>query len=148
MERVSQGRADRILIVEDASLIAMSMEAALLVAGHDVVGCAPNPERAFAIAAEARPDLALVDVMLGEGSEAALGVPLARRLHAELGVPSLFVTANPGVLDRTCGYGVVAKPFSLPFLVAAVEAALRLIRADHMPDITPRGFRLWRPLHR
>ena len=54
----------RILIVEDEMFVALDIEAAVIKAGHKVVGFAGTAERAVAMADELRPDLVLMDIRL------------------------------------------------------------------------------------
>jgi DNA-binding NtrC family response regulator len=85
------GRA-RVLVVEDEVIIALELCMILAGLGHEVVGIALSGPQALRLAEQARPDLALVDVRLQGGAD---GVAVARELHGRLGVPPVFVTANP-----------------------------------------------------
>src|ERR1700752_2003506 len=58
-----QGPA-RVLVVEDDFLIAMQTEVALTAAGFEVVGPATTAEEAVALAQEAKPTLAVMDIRL------------------------------------------------------------------------------------
>ena len=67
----------RVIIVEDQALLAMELEYVLSEAGHIVVGCAMDMAEAVRLAAETRPDVALVDVNLRDGFS---GPTIARQL--------------------------------------------------------------------
>lgn len=103
----------RLLVVEDQPLVALDLKGTLEELGYDVVGVAGNPEAAVALAAQHRPDLALMDINLGGPVD---GIATAERLHREYGIPSVFVTAYDD--ERTLSaatfaepYGYVLKPF-------------------------------------
>jgi DNA-binding NarL/FixJ family response regulator len=81
----------RALIVEDEWLIAMDLAETLRQAGHEVVGLAVDAEEAIAIARECKPDLALMDLRLSNGTS---GIDAAARLWREAGVRCIFVSAN------------------------------------------------------
>jgi DNA-binding NarL/FixJ family response regulator len=81
----------RALIVEDEWLIAMDLAETLRQTGHEVVGLAVDAEEAVAIARESKPDLALMDLRLSNGSS---GADAAERLWREAGVRCIFVSAN------------------------------------------------------
>ena len=54
----------RILIVEDEAIIAADLASRLRKMGHDVVAIAASGARALSKAAEHRPDLVLMDIVL------------------------------------------------------------------------------------
>lgn len=135
----------RLLIIEDRFLVAEAMKTSLIRGGYDIVGTTGSPEAALRLAARERPELALVDVFLSDSGHAHLdGVALASRLRRDLGVPSLFVTASPQFLQEDEGLGCVAKPCGEAQLAGAIEASLRLIEADDLPERLPDGVKLWR----
>jgi DNA-binding response OmpR family regulator len=96
-------------------------------AGYEVV-TAPNGEAALQLAAERRPDLCLLDVMM-PGLD---GYELTRRLRATPGlegVPIILLTASVQDAAVTQGFEAGAndymrKPFSPRELLARVAAAL------------------------
>lgn len=103
----------------------MELEFALEHAGHHVVGVAADARQALSLAAEARPDLAIVDINLRDGKS---GVRIAALMASELGVTVLFATAEPELIpEQFAGaYGVVVKPYSAPSVHAAVDYCLAL----------------------
>ena len=117
----------RCLIVEDQALIGMSLEAYLEDAGYDVVG--PFMRRAQALAwLEANtPELAVLDVMLPDGSS----VDLARELRKR-GVPFAIYSGLKPATDTPEFQGVpwLEKPMSR---VALKEVLARLVP---LPDQT------------
>ena len=69
----------RILIVEDEALLAESLSQFLDFAGHQVVAVAADGASALREVAKERPDLVLMDIRLGGGSD---GIETARRMQA------------------------------------------------------------------
>ncbi len=67
----------RILIVEDEALIAVVLADSLEGAGHEVMGPASTMAEALALCEALRPELALLDINLRDGSS---GVDVARAL--------------------------------------------------------------------
>lgn len=121
----------RILIAEDESGIADTLQYVLRTDGFLPVWCATAEEAIAQFAAEP-PALAILDVGLPDMN----GFELFRRLQAlnrEQGgpeVPMLFLTARSDEIDRVVGLELgaddyVAKPFSPRELVARVRTILR-----------------------
>jgi DNA-binding response OmpR family regulator len=69
----------RCLIVEDQALIGMSLEASLEEAGFDVIGPFGRKAQALSLLDAETPDLALLDIMLPDGSSVELARELKRR---------------------------------------------------------------------
>lgn len=125
------GGNGRVLVVEDDYFVGLTIENALVDAGHVVVAVAPSGEQAIEAAAAARPELAVMDVRLAGNLD---GIEAAMELRG-LGIPSLFATAHSDPLTRSRGEearpaGWLTKPFSNAELVAAVEAALIRLRGN------------------
>ena len=121
----------RILIAEDESGIADTLQYVLKTDGFVPVWCATAEEAIAQFAAEP-PALAILDVGLPDMN----GFELFKRLQAlnrEQGgpeVPMLFLTARSDEIDRVVGLELgaddyVAKPFSPRELVARVRTILR-----------------------
>jgi PAS domain S-box-containing protein len=118
--------AKRILIVEDEAIIAKDIERALLKLAYRVTGIASTGEEALLRAAENRPDLVLMDIMLNGQID---GIEAAQRMRQQFGVPVVYLTAfgDPTTLQRataTAPFGYVLKPYEDRDLYAAVESAL------------------------
>lgn len=85
----------RILIVDDHQIIRDGLRLMMEnVPGADVVGSCGDCATAWQLACEFRPDLALIDLILPDGS----GITLTRRLRAEL--PATKVLVFTGSADR------------------------------------------------
>ena len=101
-----------ILIVEDDVPIAELLREALEADGHCVCEIARTLDEAMEEAKRHRPDYAIVDVHLADGS---LGTDLVRRLRETQDVRVLFSTGND---DDTSfltqdGDAVMTKPYSM-----------------------------------
>nr|WP_315487766.1 two-component system response regulator CreB [uncultured Rhodoferax sp.] len=118
----------RILLVEDESGIADTLQYVLSTDGFVPVWCSTAAEALAQFAAEL-PALAVLDVGLPDMN----GFELFRRLQALPGgnqVPMLFLTARSDEIDRVVGLELgaddyIAKPFSPRELVARVRTILR-----------------------
>lgn len=112
----------RVLVVEDEMTIALLLEDMLVELGHEVVDLAMRLPQALDLAASREIDLAILDVNL----DGRMSFPVADVLLAR-GVPFVFATGYGalGVDPRYRGAVVVAKPFSLTALGAAIAAARR-----------------------
>ncbi|HYE45860.1 MAG TPA: HWE histidine kinase domain-containing protein [Caulobacter sp.] len=109
----------RLLIVEDATLLALELEAGLIEAGAYIVGTAGDVEEALGHA-EAELDAAVLDVNLG----GRLVTPVAQRLVAR-GVPFVFATGY-GERGAPGGFSapIVRKPYNIQQIVRAVAEAV------------------------
>jgi len=83
------------MIVEDQALIGMSLEASLEEAGFDVAGPFMSNAQALKWLANAAPDLAVLDVMLTDGTS----LSIARELKSR-GVPFAVYSGLPPKEDR------------------------------------------------
>ncbi len=112
---------DRVMIVEDEALVALTLEDVLTEAGYCVCGIADRPEEALEIARVLEPDIAVVDVRLADGGD---GIALATQLAARMPILILFVTGNPAVVRARAraGHGCLSKPFHAEWLLAALDA--------------------------
>ncbi len=81
-----------ILIVEDDGIIAMDLRETLEEAGHSVVALAVNFEQALAAVKLHTPDLALVDIRLGNSSHNGIETVIEMlQIHS---MPVIYLTAN------------------------------------------------------
>lgn len=116
----SDQHALKLLVVEDEAIVAMLVEDALSLHGHEVVGVADSMASAVEAVEAARPDLALCDVRLADGDS---GVDVAEALAAR-GIPCLYLSGNcPQTRSHPLILGCVAKPFHTAGLGLAVRAA-------------------------
>ena len=117
---------NKILVVEDESIIAMELEAHLTSMDYEVVGRASSGVEAIAKARELRPDLILMDIVMpGEKN----GIEASEEIISEMDVPIIFLTAyaDEEFIKRakTVGpFGYIVKPYEDRELRAAIEIAL------------------------
>jgi PAS domain S-box-containing protein len=113
-------RGRRILIVEDAVLLALELEAGLTEAGAVVVGAAANIEEALKLA-ETPFDVAVLDANLNGVAVTPVAAALAAR-----GKPFIFATGYGDAAPAPEGYDapVVRKPYNIAQIAAAVAEAL------------------------
>lgn len=140
--------ARRILVVDDNAKIVEVLKAYLEVEGYEVVTAADGPG-ALEAAAQQRPELALLDVML-PGID---GIELTRRFQREWDMPVILVTARVDEIDRLIGLEVgaddyITKPFSPREVVARVKAVLRRAgrdadaHSDHLAPVRVAGLEI------
>src|SRR5215831_1702911 len=122
-EAEGNGRAGRVLVVDDEPNICTVLSATLRLTGFDV-RVANGGHDALIAAEEYRPDLVVLDVMLPDLD----GFQVAQRIRQSgLAVPVLFLSARDAVEDRISGLSVggddyVSKPFHLEELVLRIRA--------------------------
>lgn len=127
----------KLLIVEDEMIIANDMKLMLNAVGYDVCGLARTPEKARALLSTTQPDLVLLDINLGKGSD---GIALGRELLTTYQLPFVFCTSYSD--SRTVAEakqvrpnGYLLKPFTKEDLFVAVEIALQNFTRNP-PDTT------------
>lgn len=121
----SDGDGPRVLLVEDHAIIKQALALALQRVGM-VVETAPDlaPDAVLALAAHFRPDIALLDLYLGEADSLPMIRPL-RELGA--GVVVLTGTTDPRALGECLeegALGVIPKSESLDRLALAITDAV------------------------
>lgn len=127
-------REARVLVVDDEEVIGDLVATTLRYEGFDVE-VATSGRDALAQVKSFRPDVLLLDVMLGDLD----GFEVLRRLRAESEhVPVLFLTAADAAEDRVRGLTLggddyICKPFSLAELVARVRVVLRRTARANAP---------------
>lgn len=125
----------KVLVVEDDESIRSSLRTALDVAGYDVQELSDG-SGVSALAAQFRPDLAILDVRLPRGPS---GFELARTLRSTDDLPILLLTAADALDDRLTGFAsgaddYMVKPFAMAELLVRVAALLR--RAGRLSSTT------------
>jgi two-component system sensor histidine kinase/response regulator len=117
---------NRILVVEDEVIIARDVRATLERLGYDVLATIPSGEAAVAAAADMRPDLVLMDIMLRGDMD---GIEAAEQIRSRYDIPVVFLTsfADDKTLQRakiTEPFGYILKPFEERELATNIELAL------------------------
>jgi PAS domain S-box-containing protein len=116
----------RIFVVEDEAIVADDIKETLTSLGYHALGTAKSGEVALEKIAETTPDLILMDIHLSGKMD---GIEAAGRVHAEYGIPVIFLTAfaDTALLDRAKTaepYGYILKPYDDRGLHSAIEMAL------------------------
>lgn len=130
-----------ILLVEDEPTTAASVQQALERAGHRITGSARNFTEAVASARRHPPDLAIIDIELGNSS--ADGLQTARELLSQRWIPIIYLTGHSEstMVQRameTSPMAYLLKPFRPDQLAIEVEVAYR--------NFLPNGERLTDPV--
>ena len=116
----------KILVVEDEGIVAKDVEATLNSLGYDVPAIAFSGEEAIQKAAQTRPDLALMDIVLPGAMD---GIETAEQIRSRFNIPIVYLTAyadddtlRRAKVTESCGY--ILKPFEDRELRANIEMAL------------------------
>lgn len=119
--------APRILIVDDHQLAREGLKAVLTSGDVDVVGLAESGEEAIKLTRELSPDVALMDVRLGEGMD---GLEATRRIVA-MGLPTKIIMLTlhdmPGYVRQALSAGAagyVLKDTEIGDLRAAIDQVM------------------------
>ena len=123
-----------ILLVEDENPLRALLRLNLRGEGYRVLAAA-TAERGLALFKSREPDLIVLDVTL-PGMD---GFELCRRVRQSRDVPILFLTAKKSEVDKVLGLKLggddfVTKPFSLPELLARIEALDRRANGALRPN--------------
>lgn len=116
----------KIWIVEDESIIALTIESALKSLGFEVLGIDSSGEQCLVSLQNNSPDLILMDIRLAGKLD---GIETADEIRNKYFIPIIFLTAysNPELLDRAVKsnpYGYIVKPFHERDLLSNIELAL------------------------
>jgi DNA-binding NarL/FixJ family response regulator len=123
---------EKILIVEDDSIIALTIQGRIQQFGYEVVGRASTGEDAIKKAKELQPDLVLMDIHLKGPMD---GIQAAETVYGFFNIPVIYLTAfsDEKTLERaqqTSPFGYVVKPFSDDTLRTTIKMALLKDKSD------------------
>jgi PAS domain S-box-containing protein len=133
--------AQRILVVEDNSLIGQSLSMMMKQLGYETAGPVQSGEQALRVAEELVLDAVLVDVLLAGDMN---GIDTAIELRKRFDLPAVIVTANEDELLLLRArdaepFGLLLKPFRTQELKYALETALykhqmerRLLKSEEL----------------
>lgn len=111
------------LIIEDESLIAISIEQILGDCGFMSFDIATSGEDAISAARARCPSLITADVELAPGS----GIDAVNAICGRRPIPTIFISGSAHeVISRMPQYPLLTKPFTSEALMIAVEAALAI----------------------
>jgi CheY-like chemotaxis protein len=116
----------RILVVENERIVAQDLRRRLHRMGYTVCAIAASGQEAIAYAAQMRPDLVLMDIVLHGPMD---GVEAAAQIRARGPLPIIYLTAyvDGDTLQRakvTEPFGYLLKPFDTKTLQTTIELAL------------------------
>jgi DNA-binding response OmpR family regulator len=122
---ISSAPGGRILVVEDEDSISEPFAEALRRAGFEPL-VTRTAAGALELAAEAEPDLVMLDLSLPDGD----GRDVCRELRRRSDVPIVMLTARGTEMDRIVGLELgaddyVVKPFSAREVISRIRAVLR-----------------------
>ncbi len=110
------------LIIEDESLIAMSIEQILSGCGFTSFDVASSSEEAIQAAELRRPALITADGQLNPGS----GIDAVNVICGRTPVPVIFITATPTEVERRMPqHALIVKPFTSEVVVSAVNLVMK-----------------------
>ena len=126
VENGLDGRAPRLLIVEDERVVALDLKGILRRLGYIQAGVTASGTEAVELCASLKPDLVLMDIFLTGAMD---GVEAACVIQTECDIPVIFLTSHTDQVTlqrakRTAPYGYVLKPVDEDWLRTAVEVAL------------------------
>jgi signal transduction histidine kinase len=123
---------EKVLIVEDESIVALDLQYRLESLGYQVVAIADSGEEAMEKTAELAPDLVLMDIQLTGEMD---GMETAIQIRDRWNVPAIYITAYTdeetvarAKVTRPLGY--LVKPFDDRELHTIIEIALYRHRAE------------------
>jgi PAS domain S-box-containing protein len=119
IERATRVEGLRVLIVEDALLLALELEAGLQEAGAHVVGCAADVDEALSLLESTIVDAAVLDANLNGVSVA----PVAEALRGR-GIPFVFATGygDSKILPEGFDAPIIRKPYDVTQVAAGLAA--------------------------
>ena|SRR5271157_3372839 len=117
---------EKILIVEDDSIIAVTIEGRLKEFGYQVVGRAATGADAIKKALDLNPDLVLMDIHLKGPVD---GIETAETIYGIHNIPVVYLTAfsDEATLERankTSPFGYIVKPFTESTLKTTLRLAI------------------------
>lgn len=132
----------RILIVEDNPIVAEDLKVKLKQLGYEVTAMAYSGRQALEEVAKQVPDIALMDIRLGEGIN---GIDTAAELKKRFNISVIYITAHADddTLERakrTEPYGYIVKPFDDAELRSAIEIAVYKQQADRKVNESRKWF--------
>ena len=119
----------KLLIVEDESEVAKTLEMKLKKFGYTVVGSERSAEKGIEKAGELQPDLVLMDIELSGTMD---GIQAADTIRKKYQIPSIYITAicDAKTLQRvgaSIPYGYILKPFKDEELRTVIDIAYEII---------------------
>jgi CheY-like chemotaxis protein len=119
----------KLLIVEDESEVARTLELKLKKFGYTVVGSERSAEKGIEKAGELHPDIVLMDIELSGTMD---GIQAADAIRKKYQIPSIYITAicDAKTLQRvgaSIPYGYILKPFKDDELRTVIDIAYEIL---------------------
>ena len=114
----------RLIVAEDDPLIAWAVKMGLADHGYEICAWADSAPDAVRMAELHRPDVAVVDFGLADGTD---GMAAAREISSRLGIPVVMCSAqsDESLRDEAAVAGWVPRPYRISDLNRLIAAALR-----------------------
>lgn len=130
-----------ILVVEDEAITALDLKFGLEDLGYEVIDTVDNGADAIDIAAEKRPDIVLMDIII-KGD--MTGIEAAEKISA-LGIPIVYLTANTDDdtffnANKNAVYGFIGKPFHMEKLNNVLKLAIKRAKIESQKVNLAKGF--------
>ncbi len=128
----------KILVVEDASLVALDIKVTLESLNYETIGIAKNYVQTKEIISSFLPDLILMDINLKNSVD---GIEIMEKLQEKHDIPAIYLTAytDEKTIQRaikTNPVGYIVKPFKAEELHATIQ--LGLYKSKKQDAITPK----------
>jgi len=131
----------KVLIAEDDAIIAMLLEEFLTEHGYEVIGIGQTVIEAVILGLEHKPNLAVLDLGLADGS---LGTDIVTRLDdPKLGV--LYATGHPNELTAANGHAYLRKPYGYRDLLRGLEVVSEILATGNALPPYPPALQVLRP---
>ena len=122
----------KVMVVEDDAIIGMDIEHRVRRLGYEVTGVADTAEEAIELAADTKPDIALMDIRLRGDID---GIDTARMLKEQFSLPVIFITAYSDLKMRSRALdlnplGYIVKPIREVELKNTLEEVRRMILGE------------------
>ena len=127
----------KLVIAEDNPFIAAMARNAIAESGYELCGVAASTSELLSLGEKHKPDLALIDVHLADGSN---GIDAAIELSNRIAVGVLYTTGNPHLVltpPAPVGTACLSKPFTGRDLVEALGIVAHMIRTGEPPPRVP-----------
>jgi two-component system, response regulator PdtaR len=117
---------ERILIVEDEMILAMSLKQDLMDLDYNIVDVVDTGKKAIKSANKLKPDLILMDITLKGEMD---GIETAEQINGKLDIPIIYMTGYScdDVLNRakkTKTYGYITKPLNKEEVDTTIQKAI------------------------
>lgn len=118
---------EKIAIVEDEAIVALSLRSRLEAANYAVTGIADCASSALALVTDTTPDLVLLDIKL-KGDQT--GIDIAQAIYDRWQIPVIFLTGYPDLAilhsaETSDLFGYLVKPVDPIALYGAIKIALQ-----------------------